>query len=319
MPKPRILIIYMQKGKEFYSMMKCFFTNLQKIVINNIYTAQMSLKIAVAWINFEIYKSIFLELLGRGVKIYLIIDDNKSNRSYQSIIDELLKAGALIKMVKYNGIMHHKFCVIDDSLCFFGSFNWTMAANVKNIEDLNICDDVYVVNAYRQEFNSLWDLSEDDIKLLNNPLNCMRCGSFLFNVMIMEQDGYNQTKTTVMQLCNGGCVQKVLFVDFFDINFIKNYYSIIEYYSDEIEKLQSINESSYEIEKYISELESKRDFEIENYFSNLRKNRMGVPIIHAVGKKSWQWFNKNEGSSGYKIIWKERGIDQYIDDFILCK
>ena len=42
--------------------------------------------------------------------------------------------------------------------------------------------------------------------------------------------------------------------------------------------------------------------------------RMGLPIIHAVGVKAWEWFNKHEGGWYYKIIWRERGTEQYVND-----
>lgn len=41
---------------------------------------------------------------------------------------------------------------------------------------------------------------------------------------------------------------------------------------------------------------------------------MGLPIIHTVGVKSCEWYNKHDGDFAYKIIWKERGTGQYVED-----
>lgn len=41
---------------------------------------------------------------------------------------------------------------------------------------------------------------------------------------------------------------------------------------------------------------------------------MGLPIIHAVGVKTWKWLDKHDGELVYKIIWKERGTERYIED-----
>lgn len=51
---------------------------------------------------------------------------------------------------------------------------------------------------------------------------------------------------------------------------------------------------------------------IKNYLSMVRDNRMGFQIIHAVGVKEWEWYNKDEGEYVYRIIWKERGTSVYI-------
>lgn len=64
-------------------------------------------------------------------------------------IQYLNSRGAEIRLVNFSGIMHHKFCVIDKKLCMFGSFNWTESANVRNVEDLNLCDDImWLLNIY---------------------------------------------------------------------------------------------------------------------------------------------------------------------------
>ncbi len=58
----------------------------------------------------------------------------------------------------------------------------------------------------------------------------------------------------------------------------------------------------------------QQDFAIANYLSLVRTNRMGLPIIHAVGVKSWEWYDKHNGDFVYKIIWKERGTEQYVEN-----
>lgn len=45
-----------------------------------------------------------------------------------------------------------------------------------------------------------------------------------------------------------------------------------------------------------------------------RRNRIGMSIIHAAGVKSWRCYGKHDGESFYKIIWKERGTNKYIQD-----
>lgn len=215
--------------------------------------------------------------------------------------------GANIRLVNFTGIMHHKFCIIDKRICIFGSFNWTHSANFRNIEDLNICDEISFVNSYLLEFKALWDLGKTDIKLLRNPQHCEICKLPIVNILFMEQEGDNETKIDVMQHC--GCGQKNVYSDFYDICVYNNYLAAVKKFEDDIAMAQ---QSGDEILYY--QLIAQQDFVIANYLSFVRDNRMGLPIIHAVGVKSWKWYNKHDGYFFYKIIWKERGTEQYVSN-----
>ena len=136
-------------------MTECFFTNLENIAISNLKEARKSIRAAVAWINFRHYGDVFDELLDKNVKIKILLNNDGINQRYMEDIQYLNSRGAEIRLVNFSGIMHHKFCVIDKKLCMFGSFNWTESANVRNVEDLNLCDDYNVVAKYLLEFKAL--------------------------------------------------------------------------------------------------------------------------------------------------------------------
>ena len=284
----------------------CYFTNLENIVMGYLKNTKQSIYAAVAWINFNIYGQIFLELLNRGIKIRILINNDGINQRYINIIDDLNSKGAEIRLVSYAGIMHHKFCIIDEQVCLLGSFNWTQSANVRNIEDLNVCDEPQFVYNYLLEFNALWDLCKSDIRLLRNPQICPDCLNPIINILFMEPEGYYQTKIDVLQQC--GCEQKIVYTDY-DVSVYNNYEAAIHQFEDDIAAVQ---QSGDEVTYY--QLMAQQDFVISNYLSLVRTNRMGLPIIHAVGVKSWEWFNKHDGEYVYKIIWKERGTSSYVQD-----
>ncbi len=150
-------------------MIECYFANLENITISELKKAQKSIKAAVAWINFDHYGCVLEELLNRGVKIKILLNNDGINQRYISYIQCLNRKGADIRLVSFDGIMHHKFCIIDKHICIFGSFNWTYNVNIRNIEDLNIRDEVEFVNNYLLEFNALWNLNKEDIWLLTHP------------------------------------------------------------------------------------------------------------------------------------------------------
>ena len=287
--------------------MRCYFTKLENIAISELKNAQKSIKAAVAWINFSIYGNLLQELLQRNIKIKILLNNDGINQRYLNDIQHLNSIGANIRLVNFTGIMHHKFCVIDNKICMFGSFNWTQNANIRNIEDLNICDEISFVNSYLLEFRALWDLSKTDIRLLRNPQHCEVCKTPIVNILFMEQEGYNETKIDVMQQC--GCKQRIIYTDYYDVSVYSNYLAAVEKFEDDIAMAQ---QSGDEILYY--QLMAQQDFVIANYLSLVRTNRMGLPIIHAVGVKSWEWYNKDDGEFIYKIIWKERGTEPYVEN-----
>lgn len=269
---------------------------------------KQSIHAAVAWINFNIYGQIFLDLLNRGIKIRILLNNDGINQPYMNIIDDLNSKGAKIRLVSYAGIMHHKFCIIDEQICLFGSFNWTQNANVRNIEDLNVCDKPQFVYNYLSEFKALWDLSKSDIRLLRKPQICPDCQEPIINILFMEEKGYYQTKIEIMQQCQ--CKQHIVFTDYFDISVYKNYEAAIYRFEDDIDSArQSGDDITYQ------QLLAQQDFIIANYLSSaMRNNRLGFPIIQAVGIRAWRQFYKDDGEFYYKIIWKERGTEMYIQD-----
>lgn len=286
-------------------MTECYFTNLENIAICELKKAHESINVAVSWINFKLYKDVFTKLLNDKVKIRIMLNKDNINLSYVDDIQELTKKGADIRLVEFAGIMHHKFCVIDKHICLFGSFNWTQNANTRNIEDLNICDEVNCVYNYLLEFEALWKLSRADIQLLRHIPCCSNCGDPVINILLMkiDEENENETKIEVLQKC--GCREIIVFTDFYDVSVYNNFVATIQKYDCDI----SIAYHENDVENY-HKLMAQQDLEVANYLSFVRDNRMGMPIIHAVGVK----FVKYDGEYVYEIIWKERGTDRLVQD-----
>lgn len=54
------------------------------------------------------------DLLWRGIKIEMMLNDDGINQRYLDQINYLNSQGAKIQLVRYGRIMHHKFCKIDN-------------------------------------------------------------------------------------------------------------------------------------------------------------------------------------------------------------
>lgn len=286
------------------------YTETQKdIVIEALLTAKHFVYIAVAWINFEEYRSVFDCLLTRGVDLKIIVNGDIKNLRHKDIINDLQTKRLEIKFfytTNKNAYMHHKFCVIDNALCMMGSFNWTKNANENNFEDLTVVLDQDVINGYYKQFKVLWELSPNDFLLLRKPVCCETCNAPIVYICVLSQEGDNQTKADYYKTCGCGELQWVD-NDFFDISVYNNLLSIIDTYADYNEKYFLSTGSEID-EKMLKNYNN----DIANYLSNIRFNRMKCPIIHAVGIYGFRNYYKDPYNI-IKIIWTEKYASQYVE------
>lgn len=101
-----------------------------------------------------------LKLQREGVKVRMIIDKElgKQGRVGSEVIQSLTEGGILVKKAEVNGLMHHKFVIMDGEILLNGSVNWTNSGFFGNYENIEICNDKIAIAAFNQEFNHLWDL-----------------------------------------------------------------------------------------------------------------------------------------------------------------
>jgi phosphatidylserine/phosphatidylglycerophosphate/cardiolipin synthase-like enzyme len=135
--------------------------NLQKVILEYLDSAQVSVTVAVAWFTDTTLFRKLLEVQERGVNVQLIITNHQFNHD----------SGNNYHLVKENGgmflqiggdykTMHHKFCIVDYKILLQGSFNWTRKANQSNNETLIVIqDDFQAINEFTEEFERLKRLS----------------------------------------------------------------------------------------------------------------------------------------------------------------
>jgi cardiolipin hydrolase len=92
---------------------------------------------------------------GRGVRVRLVTDDEKSQDRGSEIM-RLQDDGIAVAWDRGPEHMHHKFAVFDDGVLLTGSYNWTVAAAKHNEENIVVSDDRRLVAAFRDEFERLW-------------------------------------------------------------------------------------------------------------------------------------------------------------------
>lgn len=135
------------------------FRNIEKKILEALDEAIATIDVCVAWFTNDTLQKKLLEKKNAGCKVRIMIDANHTNQRHGVDLNPFEHKA--IKAER-KGIMHHKFCVIDNNITIHGSYNWTTNAETKNNEEISVDkNDVKKASAYTKEFNRLWD--KDDV------------------------------------------------------------------------------------------------------------------------------------------------------------
>jgi len=269
------------------------FENHKSIIEANLKQAKKEVLIAVAWINFKKYAEIFKNVIANKVKLKIVCSDNRQNRSHQTIIDDLEKLGAEIKLLKMprpTNHMHHKFAIIDSDIILNGSFNWSPNAK-------NSFENIIVITGYRNEvtkfiseFYKLWEIELKTIKDLQTHKKCQEknCDGELFNILVLSENAnkYFEVYGDIIEVCPYCMFYKTLLSCTSD-NQIELMLDAYHASSDE-----------YETEKI--------DRGINRLLDSYVKSQL---TIHAIGRVNSGLRNRDEDFVETKIIWKNKFVE----------
>lgn len=117
--------------------MPFYFTNISSAICQALNSAQNSVLICVAWIDFDRYFHVLDALLKRGVKVQVIVTASAKNHSNR-FLNTLIVHGMEFKEITMPRVinhMHNKIAIVDDETVITGSYNWTNNAryNYENV------------------------------------------------------------------------------------------------------------------------------------------------------------------------------------------
>ncbi|QEK38816.1 phospholipase D family nuclease [Candidatus Cytomitobacter primus] len=126
-----------QHQKVPFEHMEVCFTPSQKctpLIIRNIRKAKNSIYVqAYTWTSKDISQAL-VEMKKKGVEIKIILD--KVNMNKNNVIHFLQQNNINLMIDHVPGIAHNKIIVIDDHTVITGSFNFSKAADTKNVENV---------------------------------------------------------------------------------------------------------------------------------------------------------------------------------------
>lgn len=128
-----------------------FFDNIEMHIMEEILAAKKEIDLAVAWLTDEQLIKCLQYKHENGVIVKIIVNDDKTNNNVS--LKTLSDSGCEIIMAHMNGIMHVKFCIIDDKTVISGSYNWTKNAERNNLEQITITkDNADEVKRFKKQF-----------------------------------------------------------------------------------------------------------------------------------------------------------------------
>ena len=121
-------------------------------VIDALNKAKVSILVAMAWFTNEKIKDVLEKKRQEGLRIELVIYKDGVNSAHGVDLSEFDRIE--IRGTR-GGLMHNKFCVIDNQKVLTGSYNWTTNAECKNDENVLITMDNDTATKYSVEFRRL--------------------------------------------------------------------------------------------------------------------------------------------------------------------
>ncbi|HNV01083.1 MAG TPA: phospholipase D family protein [archaeon] len=129
-----------------------------KKVIEKINSANKSIYVAIYSFAMEDIADALIIAHNRGVEVKVIFDYSQSKMDY-SVDEKLSDAGIEIKRSDGSGLMHNKFCIVDEGVVIGGSFNYSVNADENNDENLLIIFSEEIAAKFLNEFNEIWEQS----------------------------------------------------------------------------------------------------------------------------------------------------------------
>lgn len=140
---------------------QAYFEKIHKQIEIRLKESQTSIRIAVAWFTDTKLFDILCKKAKEGIQVELLMANHEinfdSNINYRELINNGGQLFWIGKDTAYAPLMHNKFCIIDNTVLIFGSYNWTQKAKT-NHESITVIEEDYnLILDFNQEFDKIKD------------------------------------------------------------------------------------------------------------------------------------------------------------------
>lgn len=130
-------------------------TEIKQRIVSEINNAKQCIYIAMAYFTDRDIAMAIVEAKNRNITVDIILSSNAQNETVK-----LMLKGAGISVHAFEtgdarGIMHHKFCLIDNKISINGSYNYSLNASTNNVENIQVSDNISIYAQFLSEFERL--------------------------------------------------------------------------------------------------------------------------------------------------------------------
>ena len=104
-------------------MNEAHFQDIQNRILMALENAQVSITLVMAWFTNDTLFQKIVEKQKMGIEVKLAIYDDGINKKHGVDIDQV--SNIRLKRALRGGLMHNKFCIIDNQVVITGSYNWS--------------------------------------------------------------------------------------------------------------------------------------------------------------------------------------------------
>jgi hypothetical protein len=130
-------------------------TEIKQRILSELKNAKQCIYVAMAYFTDRDIAMAIVEARNKNLTVDIILSSNAQNETVK-----LMLKGAGISVHAFDtgdarGIMHHKFCLIDNRISINGSYNYSLNASNNNVENIQVSDDVTTYSQFLSEFERL--------------------------------------------------------------------------------------------------------------------------------------------------------------------
>ncbi len=143
---------------------------------------------AFEWNNPRLTQAV-IDAHNRGVRVRMVVDDEHALEDDGSTIRQVIDAGVPVVDDGRSGLMHNKFMIMDSTVVFTGSMNYTINGAFRNNNNVLALRARRAVEAYQAEFEEMFTRREfGSSRSAQNSANFMQDGVPVVVVFSPEDD-----------------------------------------------------------------------------------------------------------------------------------
>lgn len=171
---------------------QAYFEKIHQQITLQLNKSSKSILLAIAWLTDDKLYNILCAKAKEGVEVQILIANNEINLNSKLNFSELKENGGEIywigKNFNYAPLMHNKFCIIDNEVLIFGSYNWTRKART-NHESITVIEgDKNLLLDFNQEFVKIKSVSTGEKSIFDWKTLFLRLEALSKTIQIGDEE-----------------------------------------------------------------------------------------------------------------------------------